>query len=104
MKELTRANRQLISEMTKLVREHVEHYYADFTAYDIPALIRWNEDSEVVDGYWFIRDTGTHIFRLHGLTGAEILEKIELYSSYNEKAYYFNFATGELNEIKENWK
>lgn len=90
---------ELIVTMTLIAQEHIKHYFTDFTAYDIPRLVKV---SEKIKYTWSIRDSGTWLLAYEDGKVSDVLEIIrsqyEGDPTYKEYTITFDGNEWELTE------
>lgn len=77
----------LASEMEKIAKKNVKHYFSDFTDYDRPKIENENDAFLFI---WIVRDCGTHLIKITN-------NPEELYNSYDYiRAIYDCWGTENL--------
>lgn len=96
---ISNAKTELLSQMLDVVIESVHRYRTDFTKYDIPSIID-DMDDDNLSGYWFVRETGTHLLwdNCREINSEIYFENLRNYAKFNERAFRI-YKEGILIEI-----
>lgn len=95
---INNAKTELLSQMLDIVVESLHYYRTDFTKYDIPSII--DIDDENLSGYWFVRETGTHLLwdNCREIDSKFYFDNLRCYARFNERAFRI-YKDGILIEI-----
>ena len=86
---------EVIEKMTDIALKKIKHYFADFTKYDIPMLVKYGEPNYI----WLVRDTGTWLIDINHVGNAFNWELLESMVKYSDEAYWINLEAGTVEQM-----